>query len=257
MGFAKSKRGGAAPAPRAPPPARPAAPPPGTPYALHPATSPAHPDPALRPPARSTLADTPSAALWQLAPWLRLRRQPPRLRRAPGRATPSNPCCFSCAAPAFRHPAPPVCTGLMGTFGSSMAGSMAGSMIGNTLFGGGGGQAPAPVAEAAPPAGYAPAAGPVCAFESRQFLECMSQVNDDMNYCRQYYDSFKMCSCARHSRPSVPSRAALHRRDAHCRPACVLRSAIAAVSAPLRWRQGPHPGRRVPPPVPPCARCEM
>jgi len=71
---------------------------------------------------------------------------------------------------------------------------MAGSMIGNTLFGGGGGQAPAPVAEAAPPAGYAPAAGPVCAFESRQFLECMSQVNDDMNYCRQYYDSFKMCS---------------------------------------------------------------
>lgn len=90
--------------------------------------------------------------------------------------------------------------------GSSMVGSMAGSMIGNTLFGGGGG-APAPAAvEAAPPAGYAPApAGPTCAMESRHFLECMSQVNDDMNYCRQYYDSFKMCSCAHaHSRPPVP-----------------------------------------------------
>ena len=86
---------------------------------------------------------------------------------------------------------------MMGTFGSSMAGSMAGSMIGNTLFGGGGG-APAPAAvEAAPaPAGYTPAPpmGPTCAMESRHFLECMSQANDDMNYCRQYYDAFKMCS---------------------------------------------------------------
>ena len=81
---------------------------------------------------------------------------------------------------------------MMGTFGSSMAGSMAGSMIGNTLFGGGGG-APAPAAVAA---GYTPAPpmGPTCAMESRHFLECMSQANDDMNYCRQYYDAFKMCS---------------------------------------------------------------
>ena len=100
---------------------------------------------------------------------------------------------------------------MMGTFGSSMAGSMAGSMIGNTLFGGGGG-APAPAAvEAAPaPAGYTPAPpmGPTCAMESRHFLECMSQANDDMNYCRQYYDAFKMCSCARahSSRPTLVAR---------------------------------------------------
>ena len=96
------------------------------------------------------------------------------------------------AAPAAPAAAGP---GMMGMMGSSMVGSMAGSMIGNTLFGGGGG-APAPAEVAAPaPAGYSPApAGPTCAMESRHFLECMSQVNDDMNYCRQYYDSFKMCS---------------------------------------------------------------
>merc|ERR1740117_2011075 len=96
------------------------------------------------------------------------------------------------AAPAAARP------GMMGMMGSSMVGSMAGSMIGNTLFGGGGG-APAPAEVAAPaPAGYAPApAGPTCAMESRHFLECMSQVNDDMNYCRQYYDSF---TCAARNR---------------------------------------------------------
>ena len=117
---------------------------------------------------------------------------------------------------------------MMGTFGSSMAGSMAGSMIGNTLFGGGGG-APAPAAvEAAPaPAGYTPAPpmGPTCAMESRHFLECMSQANDDMNYCRQYYDAFKMCSCARahysrptraHPRRMAPPRCLCHPR--HHRP---------------------------------------
>ena len=145
----------------------------------------------------------------------------------------------------------------MGTFGSSMAGSMAGSMIGNTLFGGGGG-APAPAAvEAAPaPAGYTPAPpmGPTCAMESRHFLECMSQANDDMNYCRQYYDAFKMCSCARahSSRPTlvarpVPTTAAWHHRCS-VSPLPVPCSAIAddAVSAAL---PGAFPPGRGPPPL--------
>ena len=139
--------------------------------------------------------------------------------------------------------------------GSSMVGSMAGSMIGNTLFGGGGG-APAPAAvEAAPPAGYAPApAGPTCAMESRHFLECMSQVNDDMNYCRQYYDSFKMCNCAHaHSRPPVPTRAALHHRAAHRSPARAVQrnrrcSKRAALTAACAWvHRGAAPPRLVPP----------
>ena len=147
---------------------------------------------------------------------------------------------------------------MMGTFGSSMAGSMAGSMIGNTLFGGGGG-APAPAAvEAAPaPAGYTPAPpmGPTCAMESRHFLECMSQANDDMNYCRQYYDAFKMCSCARahSSRPTlvarpVPTTAAWHHRRS-VSPLPVPCSAIAddAVSAALTeawstWAPPPSAG---------------
>ena len=102
---------------------------------------------------------------------------------------------------------------MMGTFGSSMAGSVAGNMIANTMFGGGG-EAPAPAAPA--PAGYAPpaAAGPVCFFESRQFLECMTQAGEDINYCRQYYDAFKMCNCAPPPRarfcPSLASSLATH-----------------------------------------------
>jgi hypothetical protein len=47
-----------------------------------------------------------------------------------------------------------------------------------------------PAPRAPPPA----AAGPVCFFESRQFLECMTQAGEDINYCRQYYDAFKMCN---------------------------------------------------------------
>lgn len=79
-------------------------------------------------------------------------------------------------------------------FGSSMAGSLAGQAIGHTMFGGSSQQAAAPAAPAEQ--GYAPQqmAAPVCAFESRQFLECMTQTGENMDMCRQYFDAFKMCS---------------------------------------------------------------
>ena len=81
----------------------------------------------------------------------------------------------------------------MGTFGSSMAGSVAGSMLGNAISGSmsGGGHAPAPqVAAPAAPAGAAPQ---VCTFESRQFLECMTNTGEQLEQCRGFYDAFKMC----------------------------------------------------------------
>ena len=77
--------------------------------------------------------------------------------------------------------------------GSSMAGSMAGSMLGNAISGqmsGGGGGQPAAQAPAAP-AQAAPAS--VCTFESRQFLECMTNTREDFDQCRGFYDAFKMC----------------------------------------------------------------
>ncbi len=82
----------------------------------------------------------------------------------------------------------------MGTFGSSMAGSMAGSMIGNALMGGRGGEA-APVAagEAAGAVAAAPA-GPVCAFETRAFIECMANSADNMESCRHMFEAFKHCN---------------------------------------------------------------
>lgn len=83
---------------------------------------------------------------------------------------------------------------MMGTFGSSMAGSVAGSVIGhgvsNAMFGGRSSEAPAQVA-APTPGGVPPA--PVCAFETSQFLQCMSQTQDNMDYCRNIFDQFKMC----------------------------------------------------------------
>jgi len=80
---------------------------------------------------------------------------------------------------------------------SSMAGSMAGSMLGNALMGSGRSSEPAPAQVAAPaPGGYGgvPSGGPVCMFETRQFLECMSNTADDMSQCSQFYDAFKQCN---------------------------------------------------------------
>ena len=79
--------------------------------------------------------------------------------------------------------------------GSSMAGSMAGSVIGhgiaNTMFGNGN-SAPAPAAvEGSAPAAMPPM--PACQFETSQFLQCMAQTQDNMDYCRQVFDNFKMC----------------------------------------------------------------
>lgn len=80
---------------------------------------------------------------------------------------------------------------MMGTFGSSMAGSMAGSMIGNAVMGGmrGGGEAPVAAAPAAP--GVMPSAP--CQLETQSFLQCMSATSDNMEYCKQMFDTFKLC----------------------------------------------------------------
>ena len=83
---------------------------------------------------------------------------------------------------------------MMGMMGSSMAGSMAGSVIGhgisNAMFGGNNQGQPAPVA-GAPPA--AMPAAPVCQFETQQFLQCMSQSAENMDYCKGVFDQFKLC----------------------------------------------------------------
>ena len=87
-------------------------------------------------------------------------------------------------APAAQGP------GLMGMMGSSMAGSMAGSMLGNALMGG---RSEAPAAVQQPP--QAPGiAGPVCTFESQQFLQCMTNTYDDLSQCQAFYDAFKQCN---------------------------------------------------------------
>jgi len=85
---------------------------------------------------------------------------------------------------------------MMGIMGSSMAGSLAGQAVGNMMFGGGGGSSQAaPPAQAAAPAGQPmQAAAPACAYETRQFLECMSATGENMEQCRQFYDTFKLCS---------------------------------------------------------------
>ena len=99
-----------------------------------------------------------------------------------------------CAVAASTAAPPPMAQGqapsMMGTFGSSMAGSMAGSMIGNAMFGGRSSEAPA--AAAAPVQAPMPSA-PVCTFETRQFLECMSQSADNLDYCKSVFDQFKLC----------------------------------------------------------------
>ena len=79
--------------------------------------------------------------------------------------------------------------GLMGTMASSMAGSMAGNMLANSLMGGRGGEAPATAPEIA-----APPVGPACQFESRQFLECMTNTWDNLDQCRPFFDAFKQCN---------------------------------------------------------------
>jgi len=83
----------------------------------------------------------------------------------------------------------------MGTFASSAAGSVAGSMIANSLMGGGSSQAPAaPAAPAMVPA----SAGPVCLFESQQFLQCMGNTGDDLTQCQPFFDAFKHCNSQVH-----------------------------------------------------------
>jgi hypothetical protein len=105
--------------------------------------------------------------------------------------------------PTSQHPAtamPPAQQsagpGMMGTFASSAAGSMAGSMIGHSLFGGRGGEAPAPALESARAA--APPSGLVCDFENKQFLQCMSNTQDNFEQCTAFFDMFKQCNAQAH-----------------------------------------------------------
>lgn len=67
-------------------------------------------------------------------------------------------------------------------------------MIGNAMFGGrGGGEAPAAPAPGQVPAGGTPMASAACQYETRSFLECMTATNDNMDYCKSMFDSFKLC----------------------------------------------------------------
>merc|ERR1719198_2416991 len=82
----------------------------------------------------------------------------------------------------------------MGTFGSSMAGSVAGSMLGNAISNSmSGGRTEAPAAPAVAPAAVAAPSQMMCTFESRQFLECMTNTGEQLEQCRGFYDAFKMC----------------------------------------------------------------
>ena len=80
---------------------------------------------------------------------------------------------------------------MMGTFGSSMAGSVAGSMLGNAISSSMGGGRHAEAPQVAAP--QAAASQQMCTFESRQFLECMTNTNEQLDMCRGFYDAFKMC----------------------------------------------------------------
>ena len=90
-----------------------------------------------------------------------------------------------------------------------MAGSVAGSMIGNSLSSGGGlfgGSSEPAAAPAAPTAAAAPVQPAwtqspqpsgtqqqVCAFEHRNFMQCMSNTGDNLDECRSLYDAYKSC----------------------------------------------------------------
>ena len=115
---------------------------------------------------------------------------PPRARPMGTFAAPPAraPAAMPRAPPPQAMPPPQQGSGLMGAFGSSMAGSMAGNMLANTMMGGRGESAPA-----APPAQVAPPTAPVCTFETGQFLQCMTNTRDDLNQCQGFYDAFKPC----------------------------------------------------------------
>mmetsp|Transcript_70169 Transcript_70169/g.210872 ORF Transcript_70169/g.210872 Transcript_70169/m.210872 type:complete len:140 (+) Transcript_70169:269-688(+) len=98
------------------------------------------------------------------------------------------------AAPPQAMPAPAAGPSMMGTFGSSMAGSVAGSMLGNAISSSmSGGRSEAPAVQPAAPAAPAAPATAMCTFESRQFLECMTNTGEQLEQCRGFYDAFKMC----------------------------------------------------------------
>ena len=49
---------------------------------------------------------------------------------------------------------------------------------------------PAPWTQSPQPGGAAPQ---VCAFEHRNFMQCMSNTGDNLDECRSLYDAYKSC----------------------------------------------------------------
>jgi len=83
---------------------------------------------------------------------------------------------------------------MLGTMGSSMAGSMAGSALGNYMFSGSGGGGGQPVeGQAQGQQGQVAAGQPVCGLETKSFLQCMNETNNDFQRCDHIYDMFKQC----------------------------------------------------------------
>jgi hypothetical protein len=84
---------------------------------------------------------------------------------------------------------------MMGSLASSAAGSMAGSAMGHYMFGGASSssQPAAPAGQAA--AGEQAVGGgqALCGMETKSFLQCMSETNNDFSRCDHIYDMFKQC----------------------------------------------------------------
>ena len=135
---------------------------------------------------------------WQLSPPARAApaRAAPRAAPAPAPARAPAPAQAPPAAAPMQQQQGP---GMMGRIAETAAGVAAGHVMANAvtgmMSGGGGGQEPAPAQQAQPAnAGYANSAPPgPCGFEYQQFMHCMQQSNNDLNYCQQYSDMFSFC----------------------------------------------------------------
>eukprot|EP00327_Prymnesium_parvum_P049023 CAMPEP_0205890400 /NCGR_PEP_ID=MMETSP1083-20121108/21507_1 /ASSEMBLY_ACC=CAM_ASM_000430 /TAXON_ID=97485 /ORGANISM="Prymnesium parvum, Strain Texoma1" /LENGTH=187 /DNA_ID=CAMNT_0053254617 /DNA_START=368 /DNA_END=933 /DNA_ORIENTATION=- len=182
MGFGSRKRNGGGPAP----PARPG---------IEPATEPAIEEPKV--PISEGPVDGGGAIeavacaeavalLEEVRPWCLQDERKHHGRTSSSKATASH------MPPPQSAPPPSTGPSLMGTFGSSMAGSVAGSMLGNAMSSGfGGGRSEA--APEATPVVSSQGNAQMCTFESRQFLECMTNTGENLDQCRGFYDAFKMC----------------------------------------------------------------
>ncbi|KAG9048854.1 hypothetical protein FS837_011860 [Tulasnella sp. UAMH 9824] len=131
----------------------------------------------------------------------------PAARPAPAPAPQQTRQASTMAAPPQSYAAPPppavhapaqqgpgMLAQMAATAGSVAVGSTIGHGLSNMLFGGGG-HAPAPAAEAAPPAqaqqmSYARS----CDFQAKEFTKCMETA--DINSCNWYLEQLKACQAA-------------------------------------------------------------